>query len=264
MRKLIAILLTLFFICLLAFSGYKIYGTYSEKKQAKDINNHIIANAVSTKSPMSEKSQDSNIQDSTATPVLSLEESITVPITIDFDKLREINSDVVGWIYCEGTVINYPVVQGTDNQYYVYHLFNKKQNNSGAIFMDYRCSLDYADNTILYGHHMKNGSMFASIVRYRSQSYYDNHPVMFFITPDKNYLVELFSSYVTKSKSQSFNISFSTDKEFDDFISSTIKKSNFVSNIDVTSESQIITLSTCTYDYDNARYVVHGKLKEID
>ena len=79
------------------------------------------------------------------------------PITVDFDALQEINEDVVGWIYIPGTEVNYPVVQGDDNEYYLHRTFEKKDNFTGAIFLDYLCQPDFSsDNTILYGHNMKN------------------------------------------------------------------------------------------------------------
>lgn len=116
---------------------------------------------------------------------------------VDFEALREINPDLVGWIYIEGTEINYPVVQGADNQYYLKHLFTGEWNSSGCIFLGARNCTDLSDrNSILYGHHMKDGSMFHGLMEYKSQEYYDEHPTVLFLTPDANYEVKIFAGYV--------------------------------------------------------------------
>ena len=98
---------------------------------------------------------------------------------VDFDALSEINPDIVAWIYIEDTEINYPVVQGTDNQYYLKRLFNGKWNGSGCIFLDSRNSPDLSDrHSIIYGHHMKNGTMFSGLTEYKKQGFYEGHPVV--------------------------------------------------------------------------------------
>ena len=113
----------------------------------------------------------------------TLQTPAPVPLPVpepDYDVLRLENSEFYAWLYSEGTVINYPVTRGEDNRYYLNHLFNKKRNSMGTLFVDAGNAPDFADrNTIIYGHHMKNGSMFASLVGYKKQSYYDEHPDLF-------------------------------------------------------------------------------------
>ncbi len=191
----------------------------------------------------------------------TVSDSDPVPIKVDFGSLQKTNPDIVGWLYCEGTVINYPVVQGKDNSYYLKHLYNGTKNASGTLFIDYRNGKGFSDeNTVVYGHHMKNGSMFASLVNYRSQSYYDKHPVLYFLTPSNNYRIELFSGYICGSTSSAFERQIKPETNFTSHLVSATKKSDFKSSISVTSVDRIVTLSTCTYEYENARYVVHGKI----
>ena len=116
---------------------------------------------------------------------------------VDFAALKEINPDIVAWVYIEGTEINYPVVQGTDNQYYLKHLFNGKWNSSGCIFLDRRNEPDFSDrHSIIYGHHMKNGTMFSGLTQYKKQEFYQAHPTILLITPEQNIRVEIFAGYV--------------------------------------------------------------------
>lgn len=176
------------------------------------------------------------------------------PISVDFDALHEINPQIVGWLYCADTPINYPVAQADDNTYYLNHLYNGKKGRSGTLFVDCACSADFSDrNTIIYGHHMKSGSMFASIVEYRSQDYYEAHPVMYLLTPAANFRLDVFGGYVAKEGTQRL---FSLDEEaqFASYISDIRKLSDFAAAVDVTPRDRIVTLSTCTYEYDGARY----------
>ena len=113
------------------------------------------------------------------------------PIDVNFGALNAMNANVVGWLYCEGTPINYPVVQSTDNSYYLNRLYDNQSNSAGAIFMDAQNAPDLSDvNTIIYGHNMKNGSMFASLQNYDEQWYYGEHPVMYYLTKDHDYQID--------------------------------------------------------------------------
>ncbi|MCD8381076.1 MAG: class B sortase, partial [Lachnospiraceae bacterium] len=127
--------------------------------------------------------------------------SITVP---DFDYLSSVNDDVIGWIQIPGTAVNYPIVQGTDNDYYLTHLYTGETNSSGAIFLDSGTTLGLEDkNAIIFGHNMKNGSMFASLNSYASSSYYSLHP--YIVVTDLSgtrYIYDIFSVYYLDSTSE--------------------------------------------------------------
>ena len=113
---------------------------------------------------------------------------------IDVAELRRISGGAVAWIYSEDTVIDYPVMQGTDNSYYLTHLYDGTDNKVGAIFLDYRNSADFSDkNSVLYGHHMKSGKMFASLEGYKDQDYYNGHPHLFLYTQGRTYRIDLFA-----------------------------------------------------------------------
>ena len=189
-----------------------------------------------------------------------------VPIDIDFEALMQQNPNAVGWIYSPGTVINYPVVQGSDNSYYLNHLFDKRINSSGAIFMDASNSPDMSDvNTVIYGHNMKNGTMFTAITKYKSQQYYEDHPVIYYLTKDRNYKIDVFSSYETADKSDAYTIFFNSEEAYSDFLQQRRDMSQINTLwLPVSAEDNIMTLMTCSYGSKNARYVVHGKLTPLD
>ncbi|HWQ76443.1 MAG TPA: class B sortase, partial [Syntrophomonas sp.] len=140
--------------------------------------------------------------------------------SIDFLSLEKINPDVVGWLAVEGAGIDYPVVQGKDNDYYLQHLFTGERNKLGSIFMDYSNHSDFSDrNTIIYGHNMQNGSMFSSLAKYKKQSYYDSFPAMVLYTPRGNYKIHLFAGIIVDGNDRSsIRLNFKDDQEFQAYI----------------------------------------------
>lgn len=188
----------------------------------------------------------------------------TSPIEVDFEALWQENEDIVAWIYCEDTPIHYPVVQSSDNSYYLRRLLNGDYNENGTIFLDYRCSSDFSDfNSVVYGHHMKSGAMFGTLPKYKDQEYYDKHPVMYLLTPDITYKVELIAGYITPSDSELYSLP-KTPESKSAFLQHALQKSTFTSSVTASETDSFITLSTCSYEYENARYVVIGRLVALD
>ena len=189
--------------------------------------------------------------------------SFTIPIQVDFETLQAQHPDIIGWIYCADTPINYPIVQAHDNQYYVDRLVDGTPNGAGAIFMDFRNSPDFSDlNSIIYGHNMTNRSMFGSLRDYRNQSYYDEFPVLWILTPETAYRVDLIAGCVTAADSDDYDL-LDQNEDLQDLLSRLTKRSTFDSNVNPNLVSRIVCLSTCTYEYDNARYIIVGKLLPI-
>lgn len=183
---------------------------------------------------------------------------------INFKALIEVNPDVIGWIYSPDTTINYPVVQGNDNAYYLKHLADGTENRNGCPFLDVQNRPDFTDdNSIIYGHHMQNGTMFASISWYEDQSYYDEHPMMYLMTPEAAYRIELFSGYITTMDSSAYMQTFGSIREHTDWLKEVSGRSDFRANLEISAYDRVITLSTCAYRFENARYVLHGKLVEL-
>ena len=178
---------------------------------------------------------------------------------VDFAALSRINPDIVGWLYCEGTQINYPVVQGSDDEYYLDHLFDGTQNANGCLFLDSRVDASFSSvHSIIYGHHMRSGAMFASLDGYKRQSFYDAHPAMLLITPDATYEVRLFAAYVADPSEDAWEVSFANDGEIQTWIDAAIAQSTFTSDVKPTPGDRLLTLSTCSYEFGDARFVVVG------
>lgn len=229
---------------------------HNEYKQGEDEYDHLADILVST--------PNTSIYVSKNDPASSDTEQ--APIDVNFDLLKEMNVNAVGWLYSEGTLINYPVVQSTDNSYYLKHLFNDQTNSSGAIFMDALNNSDMSDiNTIIYGHNMKNGSMFASLANYSTQRYYEQHPVIYYLTEDCDYRIDVFASYETPDASETFTVSFDSENTYAYYLQ-LMRDWSLIdgSRVPVSTEDNIITLSTCGYNFKNSRYVVQGKVTPLN
>lgn len=183
--------------------------------------------------------------------------------TVDFASLKEINPDIVGWIYIEGTEINYPVVQGEDNQYYLKHLFSGEWNSAGCIFLDSRNAADFSDrHSIIYGHHMKNGTMFSGLTEYKKQEYYNGHPIALLLTPEQNFEIEIFAGYVASVQDEAWKVAFPSDPDFTEWLEEARERSCFTSEITPAATDRILTLSTCSYEFNNARFVLLGRIRD--
>lgn len=187
------------------------------------------------------------------------------PVSVDFEGLKAVNPDVTGWIYCEDTPINYPVVLGEDNDYYLKHNFDGTDSASGSIFIEADNRPGFVDsNTIIYGHHMKNGSMFATLDKWAEQEYYEGHPVMWLLTPEQDYKIILFAGYTTSASSDTYAIFDGRCEELNEYLAKCKGQSDFNADTELEDDARYVLLSTCAYVFDNARYVLHGKLVPVD
>lgn len=190
--------------------------------------------------------------------------SAACPIHVDFATLKENIPDLVGWIYGEDTAISYPVVQGEDNSYYLSHMADGRSNASGAIFMDVRNQVHTPlSNEILYGHHMKNGSMFAGLMAYKSQTYYESHPCFYYLTEEKSYRLEILRAGVTTGTSDVFHSAFRTKLDRAEYEKEWMRINVLTPRFDEVPDAPLMTLSTCSYEMADARFVVQGQLIEI-
>lgn len=180
---------------------------------------------------------------------------------IDWKMLQTINPETKGWLFSTGTALSYPVVQGSDNEYYLSHLFDGRKNSSGCLFIDSRWEEGEHRNCVIYGHHMKNGTMFALLENYQQQEYFEKHPVLQWITPEGIQTVELFSAYVASADSDAWQMDFESGTEYADWLKRIQDRSCFYSEYSPTEDDSVMTLSTCSYAFEDARFVCHGILR---
>lgn len=244
MKKIIRIIISILAIILITYSGYNLWGVYSEYALGERFYDEYASEFLIDLN----KDLDPNLE----------EESFSV----DFEGLQEKNKDVVAWLYIEDTAINYPIVQGKDNHYYLRRLLDGTYNIAGSIFMDCRNSADLNDlNTIIYGHNLNNGEMFGNLVNYARQEYYEEHPVMHLLTPEREYIVEMIAGYQTDVYSNVYQIP-NTEEELMLLYDEIIELSTFKSNASLNHGDRLITLSTCSNGDYESRYVLIGKFNK--
>ena len=181
---------------------------------------------------------------------------------MDFTALREVNSDVLGWILIPGTVISYPLLQGDDNSYYLNHTWKKWTNVVGSIFLECQNSPDLSDfNTVVYGHRMNNGSMFASLKYYKQQSYWAQHPKVYITDDNGAHCYEIFAAYEISTAGDTYKLSFPTDQSKQAYIDYCLEKSVINTGLTPTVYDKILTLSTCTGNGHATRWVVQALLR---
>ena len=178
---------------------------------------------------------------------------------IDFDALREVNSDIRAWLYYESTNINYPVVQGKDNDYYLTVGFDNTWALGGSLFIDSITKEPFEQfNTIIYGHHMKDGSMFGDIKKLKDPEYAKKHPQFELVTPEGKYHLIICAFLNQPSDSNVYNTNF--DEEDTEgkqaYIDNVIETADYVTEEPMSVDDRLVILSTCAYEYQNARYVV--------
>ncbi|WP_270443554.1 class B sortase [Blautia intestinalis] len=236
-------------IAVFCYAAFNLYHIYTEYKKGTDEYNQIEEMAVTERDADSAEVAGPNAQ-------------LKPPIEVDFDKLKSVNEDVVGWIYVDALPdISYPIVKGKDNQTYLHQTYEKNYNFAGTIFVDYENSGDFSDcNTLVYGHNMKNGSMFGHLKKFREDDrLYKQDKYFWILTPERNYRYEIISAYTTGVNSDTYTLFKGPGEEFEKYLE-TIKGYSEIQtdDTDLTIKDKIVTLSTCTGN-ESTRFVVQGK-----
>ena len=176
---------------------------------------------------------------------LPSDETVLFLQQLDLSELQTRNPDMIGWIYIPDTNVNYPLLHAEDNDTYLRTTWEGKSNTAGSIFIEARCSPDLEDfNTIIYGHNMRNGTMFAALKQYSDHSYYEAHPYVYIVKNDAIYRYEVFSSYETGVKTDTYRLRFTDDdkkRSLDYYIESSV----WDAKLEPTLDDLILTLSTC-------------------
>ena len=196
--------------------------------------------------------------------IIEEDEESNNKFNIDFESLKKKNSDTVAYIKVNNTKIDYVVVKGKDNDYYLHHNFNKKWNVAGWVFADYHNKFDESDkNIVIYGHNMKNGSMFGTLKTILNKKWYKNkkNNIVNLVTENGEYSYQVFSIYSIDSEDYYINTKFKNNKEFDKFVKKIKSRSIYNYKVDVSGNDKILTLSSCI-GTKGKRVVLHAKLIE--
>ena len=230
-----------------------------ENKKTDDILSDVY-DAAEVKEITTTTKKEENTSVTTTTSLYDKYESMNI-LEVNFDNLKGINPDTVGWIKVPGTKINYPFVHTKDNEYYLKHTFDKTSNKKGWVYLDYRNNIDnLSKNTILYAHGLVNNQMFGSMRRVVKQSWYNNknNRIITIVTPRSNQKWQVFSTYTIEPESYYITTSFKDNDEFNNFINTLKQRSVYNYGVEVNASDKILTLSSC-YD-DKKRMVLHAKL----
>lgn len=183
------------------------------------------------------------------------------PAGIDLAALQAVNPEVIGWIAIPGTELSYPVVQGTDNDYYLAHTWNRESSSVGAVFLDYRSDAGLTDfNSLLYGHRMRNGSMFGSLKHYKNQSYYEQAPTVLLTDAEGPHRYDIFAAYQAKVDAALYLPGGDDRAQAEEVLRFAAEHNVLETGLSPTPEDQILTLITCTGTGYSARWIVQAVL----
>lgn len=243
LKKIVMLLLIIIFICSIGYICYYIYNSNKNKKDNNDILNEIEIDPTQVTEEKTEK-------------MLKLEE------------LQKENNEVIGWLEIEGTNINYPVLQGTDNEFYMKNNYKKEKSKDGSIFLDKSYNWDIpSSNLLLYGHNNKNGIMFQDLMKYAKEDFYKEHTKIKFTTNKEDSVYEIMSVFYSrvyyKSEQNVFRyyyfVNANNEQEYNDFVNNAKKSSIYDTGINANYGDQLLTLSTCEYSQEDGRFVVVAK-----
>ena len=265
-------LLMLIALVVFIFSGYTLYGFYKEYQKGSNEYDNLESSYASDEGESEDLDaleDEAALQDISGREVANIiwdGKELTVPTMknpIDFSELQQVNEDIAGWLRIRALDISYPVVQGEDNDYYLHRTFEKEDNFAGCLFVNCDNDRYFTDqNTIIYGHNMKNGSMFGKLKQFREEETYNKSKYFWMFTPDLIFQYRIFSAMVVNKTGLAYQ-TFYSDEDFNEWINKAFEGSEVEnSGIQVTSDDHVVTLSTCTGD-DSTRFVVMGKLVQI-
>ena len=279
-RKQIHVIIYLLLSILMALSIIYIINFFSLKQEAKEQSKLLNTTNILTMEDTNEFVQN-NLENETENVEADLEENKDTTATENIEEktqetermlqvkqLQEQNADIVGWLEIENTNINYPVLQGTDNSYYMTHNYKKENSKNGAIFLDANYNWNIPSNNLLiYGHNLGNGMMFQELLKYEKKSFYSQHPVIRFTTAEEDAQYEIISVFKSrvyyKSEKNVFRyyhfINNESEKEYNQFVKNAKNVSLYPIDATASYGDQLITLSTCSYYVKDGRFAVVGR-----
>lgn len=251
-RSLVSNIILVIAVGIFGFSAYKLISIYSEYHKGDKEYDSIVKEAIEIQKPAKDEEEQGNGEQ---------KPKVHSSLKVDFDKLKKVNKDIVGWIqFDEPERISYPIVKGEDNDKYLTTTYEGKKNSSGAIFMDVVNNGEFADrNTFIYGHNMKNGSMFGQLRKFKTKDYYEQNPYFYIYTPDgKEVKYQIFAVCIVEDTSRSYTRFYNSDEEYLDYLNYVKSIARYDTGVEFNAESKLVSLSTCTNVSETQRLLVHG------
>ena len=255
-------------LAVFCFSGYKLIGIYLDYKtgtdEYRDLQQYTTEITKTPETPAPKKTEEPQAESEPAEPSEPEPEPLSYPteppLAVDFESLKAINPDVKGWLYIEALDISYPVVQGPDNDAYLHTTYEGTSNFAGSIFLDYQNQGDFSDgNTIVYGHNMKNLSMFGKLKQMKEQEKYRDSVYFWMLTPESNDVYQIFSAFYTEADSDVYTLYSGGGEAFVQYLNTMAARSEIpVEQPEMDENSHIIVLSTCAASDTTGRFVVLG------
>lgn len=238
-KAILNLILYIILLSILIYSGIKILKWYKDKTNNKKMIEQIKSMVIVEKEDENEKKEE---------------------YTVDFNKLKEQNNETIAWIKVNNTNVEYPVVKATNNSFYLNHSFDKSKNSAGWIFADYKNKFDNTDkNIVIYGHNMRDGSMFGSMLNILDAKWYENeeNTNITLYTENEKCIYKVFSIYKIENEDYYIKTEFKNDNEFEEFVKNLKKRSIKDFNVDISKDDNILTLSTCANN-NKYRIVLHA------
>ncbi len=274
--NIVSICLMVVALCVFVGAAYMLYGYYKDYKEIGEIYDDLASRSEKDEDETEdldeledyvEENGPQSVSGRKVKDVVWDDETLTLPTMrnpIDFDALEAINNDIVGWLKIRALDLSYPVVQGEDNEYYLHNSFEKEYLFAGCLFVHFENKGDFTDkNTVIYGHNMKNGSMFGSLKNFRDEDVYNKSKYFWIFTKDIIYQYRIISARVVEDAGSAYQMVFRRTKDFQDFLDEAMENSEVDNSmVSVSTDDRIVTLSTCTGD-SATRFIVQGKLVQM-
>ena len=206
-------------------------------------------------------------EDTTIKEIQGLKPSVdnAEPPLMDFSKIQAANRDIIAWLVIPDTRIDYPIVQSTNNNYYLHHDAFKNSNRNGALFLDYRVRSDFSDfSNVIYGHHMESGMMFQNLIRFKEEAFFTNHTSAMLFTPNKTRQLEIFAVAVVSQNNELYQYAFASITEKETHLKTIKEKAIHYRDMNISADDRIVIFSTCSYEFSNARTIVAARLRDFD
>ena len=267
MKKKLHIVLFCVFIGVFFVSAWKLFGIYRTYEKGNAVYGDIAEKVVKVEADADADRYKPQVTDAPKDVEKKEKKKKDKMISVDFKALQATNPEIIGWLYIPDSAMSYPLLQASDNDKYLHQMYNKQHSIFGSIFMDYRNKADLKDlHTIIYGHNMKNGSMFHNIRYFAEAEYFEEHQELYIYMPEKILKYQIISCYEYDDRHLMGTYDFSNEEIYAEYLEEIMKPRSMYTmireDVELTTEDRIVTLSTCIANKPNNRRLLQAVLIE--